>query len=88
MNSIGNDTDECGSGELWLFNPAYSDSNPVGGGRWKTWMSNCNQLHSSNYSQNIFTSGFLETESAINAINFKMDSGTMDTGTIKMYGVS
>ena len=34
-----------------------------------------------------FVSGYFNTTSAIDAIQFKMSSGNIDAGTIKMYGV-
>jgi len=33
------------------------------------------------------TAGYFNTASAIDAIQFKMDSGNMDAGTIKLYGI-
>ena len=32
--------------------------------------------------------GYINTTSAINAIQFKMSSGNIDSGVIKLYGVS
>jgi len=40
-----------------------------------------------NYSSNVFTAGYFNTTSAINAINFKFASGNISTGIIKLYGV-
>ena len=37
---------------------------------------------------NIFTAGYFNTTSAIDAVNFAMESGNIDSGTIDMYGVS
>jgi hypothetical protein len=34
-----------------------------------------------------FAAGYFNTTSAIDAIQFKMSSGNIDSGTIKMYGV-
>ena len=34
-----------------------------------------------------FAGGYMNTTSAIDAIDFKFSSGNIDTGTIKMYGV-
>jgi hypothetical protein len=39
------------------------------------------------YSDNFYVAGYLNTTSAINAIKFQMNTGTMDDGKIKMYGV-
>jgi hypothetical protein len=40
------------------------------------------------YSWNMYTAGYFNTTSAINAIDFKMSSGNIDSGVIKLYGVS
>ena len=39
------------------------------------------------YSTNDYVAGYANTTSAINAIRFKMESGNIDDGIIKMYGV-
>ena len=36
---------------------------------------------------NVFVGGYFNTTSAINAVNFAMESGDIDSGTIDMYGV-
>jgi len=76
---IGNLADENGSGTLWLFNP--SNTTYV-----KHFYSITNITEASGYSVNNFMAGYFNTTSAIDAIDFKMDSGNFD-GTIKMYGV-
>ena len=77
---IGNESDENGSGELWLFNPA--------GTTYVKHFYSTAQIHeASGYSVNNFSSGYFNTTSAINAISFKMDSGNFD-GKVKMYGLS
>ena len=43
--------------------------------------------HNSHYSWNGFMAGYGNTTSACDAIQFKMSSGNIDSGTIKMYGV-
>ena len=35
----------------------------------------------------IIAAGYGNTQSAINAVDFKMSSGNIDAGTIDMYGV-
>ena len=44
-------------------------------------------VHSS-YTMQDFCAGYGNTTSAINAIDFKMTSGNIDSGTIDMYGVN
>jgi len=40
------------------------------------------------YVQNAYIAGYGNTTSAVDAIQFKMDSGNIDSGVIKLYGVS
>jgi len=76
----GNDTDESTSGILQLFNP--SSTTYV-----KHFISNTNNYQHNNYTINNYAAGYGNTTSAINAIQFKFDSGNIDAGTIKMYGI-
>jgi len=81
--SLGNDNDESLAGTLTLYNP--SSTTYV-----KHWMAVTN-MHDSGttaYSVNSFTAGYFNTTSAIDAVQFKMSSGNIDSGTIKLYGVS
>jgi len=77
---IGNGNDECVNGYLHLFNP--SDTTFV-----KHFIS-VNNINDSAYSQNTYVGGYFNTTSAIDAVSFKMSSGNIDSGVIKMYGVS
>jgi hypothetical protein len=79
-NGLGNGNDESLSGELTLFNP--SSTTYV-----KHFIAKTNQYESNNMSDNSFIAGYCNTTSAINAIQFKMASGNIDDGIIKMYGV-
>jgi hypothetical protein len=75
----GNDADQNLGGFLELYNP--SSTTYV-----KHFVSRVNYNHQADYSIDSFTSGYGNTTSAINAIQFKFDSGNMD-GIIKLYGV-
>ena len=77
---VGNDNDECFSGSLTLFNP--SSTTFV-----KHFISRCQEYENSNYSQDVFTAGYFNTTSAIDEIQFKFESGNIDAGTIKLYGI-
>jgi len=81
----GNANDDSISGSLFIFNPSsttyvkhyiatiqYSFNNPS----------------FPNYSIENFVGGYCNTTSAVNAIIFRMSSGNLDSGTIKMYGIS
>ena len=37
--------------------------------------------------KNHFSAGYINTTSAITQVSFKFDSGNVDAGTIKMWGV-
>jgi len=80
MGFIGNDADQSVSGSLTLFNPSSTVFV-------KHFIANLNGYHSSNYTFNYFSAGYANTTSAVNAIQFKMSSGNIDAGTIKMYGI-
>ena len=77
---IGNGNDECVAGTLHLFDP--SNTTFV-----KHFMARVNGYNGSDYSQDFYTAGYMNTTSAVNAIQFSFQSGNIDSGTIKMYGV-
>ena len=77
---LGNGNDECCSGEFFLFSP--SSTTFV-----KHFLHKGVQYQSDNYPQNEFVSGYFNTTSAIDAMQFKMASGNIDAGTIKLYGI-
>ena len=78
--AVGNGSDENTSGTFQLFNP--SSTTYV-----KHFISNINQYHFDNYTQNWYVAGYGNTTSAINAIRFQFSSGNIDDGIIKMYGI-
>jgi len=80
-SNTGSDNDECVSGTLHLFDP--SNTTFV-----KHFIANVNSVASTPDSSQHFIAGYFNTTSAINAIQFKMDTNNIDAGTIKMYGVS
>ena len=80
---LDNANDSGGSGELYLFNPssttfvkhftATGTGFVVDGGQPKNF--------------NMYVSGYANTTSAIDAVQFSMASGNVDSGTIKLYGI-
>jgi len=81
-NLCGNDSDQCISGYLHLFDP--SNTTFV-----KHFISNVNSCFTnSEASVNLYMAGYGNTTSAVDAITFKFDSGNIDSGTIDMYGVN
>ena len=79
--NLGNDNDQNASGYLFLFSP--SNTTFV-----KHFIAKSNVSNLSNRSVTFFTAGYGNTTSAINAVDFKMSSGNIDSGVIKMYGLS
>jgi hypothetical protein len=77
---VGNDNDQSASGYLHLFNP--SSTTFV-----KHFIARMNVYHASDKSRDCFTAGYINTTSAVDAIQFKMSSGNIDDGVIKLYGV-
>jgi len=81
VRDMGNADDESSSGTLTLFNP--SSTTYV-----KHFISTSNTYFYSGYTMNNFVAGYGNTTSAINAVKFQMNTGNIDDGIIKMYGVS
>ena len=78
--AVGNDNDQSCSGEIRLFNP--SSTTFV-----KHFMCRFQFHDASPGSFEHFTSGYFNTTSAIDEIQFKMSSGNIDAGDIKLYGI-
>jgi len=80
-DDIGNGNDECSSGFLKIFSPSSSVFV-------KHFISLVNGYHESNYSQAWHHAGYFNTTTALTRFQFKMSSGNIDSGVIKLYGVS
>ena len=78
--SLGNANDESLSGTLQIFNP--SSTTFV-----KHFIATINYIHYSSRSYNFYIAGYFNTTSAIDEIQFKMSSGNVDSGKIKLYGI-
>ena len=76
----GNENDESASGTLHLFDPSSTTfiKHFMGSGQ-------CYQR--SDYSQQHHYAGYINDTTAITRVQFKMSTGNIDSGTIKMYGV-
>ena len=77
----GNDNDQASSGFLHIFDP--SSTTFV-----KHFMGTLQQDHQNDLSLVGYVSGYWNTTTAITRVQFKMSSGTIDAGVIKLYGVS
>ena len=77
---VDNDADSSSVGFLHLFDPSSTTfvKHFIHTG-------NCVQ---STYTRNDFVAGYFNTTSVIDAVQFKMSSGNIDSGVIKLYGVS
>ena len=77
---IDNDNDSCSGGTLHLFNP--SSTTFV-----KHFLSKTNSMHTDPQSVQVHSAGYINTTAAIDEIQFKMSSGNIDSGVIKLYGI-
>ena len=77
---VGNDNDQNECGFLQIFNP--SSTTFV-----KHFMSRISTNQVSDFEIDVFTAGYFNTTSAIDAVQFKMSSGNIDSGDICLYGI-
>jgi hypothetical protein len=80
LKNLGTDNDQNSSGTLTLFNPASTTYV-------KHFITNGNSYNDNDYTNHNLYAGYANTTSAINAIRFQMQSGNIDDGIIKLYGV-
>ena len=79
-DDLGNDNDSQQSGYLHLFEP--SSTTFV-----KHFISQSMEYNSANRATNCYAAGYGNTTSAVDAVQFSMSSGNIDSGTIKLYGL-
>ena len=77
---IGNGSDESCSGTFTIFEPSSSVFV-------KHFIADFNTYQYGSITMNHIASGYGNTTSAIDAIQFAMNSGNIDSGTIKLYGI-
>ena len=77
----GNGNDECFSGTLKVFNP--SSTTFV-----KHFICQTAALQFENYIDHTLTAGYFNITTALTRFQFKFSSGNIDSGVIKLYGVS
>ena len=80
-NGCGNDNDQNINGTFHLFNP--SDTTFV-----KHFLIRTSADDYRSEANERFTAGYINTTTPITRVQFKMSSGNIDDGIIKMYGVS
>jgi len=79
-NSTGNANDESSSGEMFLYSP--SSTTFV-----KHFMARASSVHDASASQDHYVAGYCNVTAAIDGVQFTFDSGNIDSGTIKLYGI-
>ena len=77
----GNDNDQNCVGTLQLFNP--SSTTFV-----KHFICQTNNYGQGDESSSLFSAGYANTTSAVDAVQFKMHDGNIDAGTITLYGIN
>ena len=79
---LGNGNDESASGFMYLYEPSSTS-------KVKHFIGTTNyyQQFGATGSFGVQYGGYCNTETAIDGVRFKMSSGNIDSGTIKMYGV-
>ena len=78
--TVETDADASATGILHLFDP--SNTTFV-----KHFIATMQIYNNDQASHNSYVAGYGNTTSAVDAVQFKMSSGNIDSGTIKMYGV-
>tara|TARA_R100000655_G_scaffold2755_1_gene10683 strand:+ start:477 stop:1091 length:615 start_codon:yes stop_codon:yes gene_type:complete len=78
--STGNDNDQSMSGELYVFAPSSSTFN-------KHFFSRTSTYTANNHCYDTYSSGYFNTATPITRFNFKYTGDTIDSGTIKLYGL-
>ena len=79
-SEIGSDADQSLSGSLTIYDP--SNTTFV-----KNFMATTNWNELNDFTGNTFTAGYINTTTALTRVRFKISSGNIDSGVIKMYGV-
>ena len=74
-----NEADACAGGYLHIFNPAS--------GLIKNYFGVTSSSTASNEASQDLFSGYINTTTAIDAVQFKMSSGNIDAGDICLYGI-
>jgi hypothetical protein len=78
--NTGNGNDESTSGALHLFDP--SSTTFV-----KHFTAETNSYFGNDQTENLFIGGYCNVTAAIDGVQFKMSSGNIDSGVIKLYGI-
>ncbi len=77
---LGNDNDQSCSGSLVLYSP--SSTTFV-----KHFIARTNYASQDDLTRDYYLAGYCNTTTAIDGVSFKMSSGNIDAGQIKLYGL-
>jgi len=77
----GNDNDQSSVGTLTLYNPSSTIFV-------KHFMATMHEAVESDYAQVYYDAGYCNTTNAIDGVRFQFSSGNIDSGVIKLYGIS
>ena len=80
ISGIGNDADGNGNGTLHIFSP--SSSTFV-----KHFIIRSCTSYEDSIARDMFIAGYFNTTTALTRVRFKMSSGNIDSGVIKLYGI-
>jgi len=78
---VDNDNDSCATGTLHLFSPASTVFV-------KHFISTTQSVINYPETNETFCAGYINTTTAITRVQFKFNSGNIDSGVIKLYGIS
>ena len=80
ISGIGDDNDSNGNGELFLFNPSSTTFA-------KHFIATTTTSYADEAARHMFIAGYFNLTAAIDEFQFKMSSGNIDAGKIKLYGI-
>ena len=78
--ALGADNDQCTNGTITIYDPANTTFV-------KHFIARMSYNHQNNREMDAYIAGYCNVTAAIDAIQFKMDSGNIDSGTFKLYGI-
>ena len=78
---VDNDADSSCCGQLFLFSPSSTTFA-------KHFISRGQTVQTASTSREDYVAGYCNVTAAIDAVQFKMSGGNIDSGVIKMYGLS
>ena len=78
--NIGSGNDECLSGHMYLFNPGNTTFQ-------KQFMATVNYYQEADKSESVYVGGYCDVTAAIDGVQFNSSAGTIDSGSIKLYGI-